>query len=156
MQAGKEGTRAAGQRISRWANIGVLALAFLYTAVGGFDWAFNPMARLTPIGYTVAGLVPATIFATALQSMLFAERGELMGGGRERTLAFIEVIASLPYVLAGLLANVVGPFVIPLGITLASGTRWICYRSALVRHYRRHPANHQQVASVRTEASVDQ
>ena len=135
MQAGRDGDSATGRRIAKFSNLGVLVLALGYMLVGGFDRGWNPMAQLTPIGYMVTGLVPATIAATALQGMLFAERGELVGGGREKQLTAIELVASIGFVVSGLLAGVIGPFVIPLGMAMASATYWIGYRIVLRRHY---------------------
>lgn len=136
MQVGRDGDRDAGRRIARLANLGVLGLAIGYLMVAGFTWEWNVMARLTPIGYTVAGLVPASILATALQGMMFAERSELIGGGKEKQLTAIELVASGGFVASGLLAGVIGPFVIPLGMAVASLTYLIGYRITLARHYR--------------------
>jgi O-antigen/teichoic acid export membrane protein len=136
MEVGKHGDRNAGRRIARLSNLGVFVLALVYLLLGGIDWQWNLMARLAPIGYTVAGLVPATIAATALQGMLFAERGELIGGGREKQLTAIELVSAGGFALCGLLAGIIGPFVIPLGMAVASLAYLIGYKIALRRHYR--------------------
>lgn len=136
MKAGQSGDRSAGRRIARLSNIGVLGLAAIYTLVGGIEWIGNPFSHLAPIGYTVAGLVPFTIAASAISGMLFAERGQLIGGGREKALTGVEVFAAASQVVSALTAGLIGPFAPPLGALTSSATRWVGYRIALARHYR--------------------
>lgn len=136
MEAGHDGSHQTAQRISRLFGVGVVVASVLYLLAGGLDWAGNPMVDLVPIAFTVDGLVPAMIIATALQSVLLPKRGEMTGGGREREMSAIESVASVGYVLSCALAGEIGAFAIPIGIGAQTLLRWFGYQSVLPRHYR--------------------
>lgn len=131
MEIGKHGDRATGRRLSVASNLGIVLIALAYLLVGGFSWRFNVVEWLAPIGYTVPGLVPLTIVGTALLGMLFAERAQLIGAGRERGLTVTELAAAIAFALAGFLAFLIGPFAIPVGMVLMALVRWIGYKSIL-------------------------
>jgi O-antigen/teichoic acid export membrane protein len=136
MKAGREGDRQIGKKLERYSNIAVVAVATGYMLFAGASWSGNVIANLAPIGYTVVGLVPFTIVATALSGLLFAETGQIMGAGRERALASTEAVAAVLTVVAALTAGVIGPFAIPLGMLFLAATRLVGYHRSLAEHYR--------------------
>jgi len=91
------------------------------------------MARLTPIGYTIDGLVAFTIVASLATGMLFVERTQLIGGERERSITAVEAGAVVVGLLSVLSVVVIGAFALPLMVLVSSLVRWIGYRRALRR-----------------------
>lgn len=136
MKAGREGDRQLGKRLERYSNFAVALVSVVYLLYAGAAWSGNVIAALAPLGYTVAGLVPFTIVATALAGLLFAETGQIMGAGRERTLASTEAVAAVLTIVPALAAGVIGPFAIPLGMLFLAATRLIGYHRTLADHYR--------------------
>jgi hypothetical protein len=91
------------------------------------------MARLTPIGYSIPGLVAFTIVASLAAGMLFVERTQLIGGQRERSITAVEAVAVAAGLLSVLSAVVIGAFALPLMVLVSSVVRWLGYRRALRR-----------------------
>jgi hypothetical protein len=91
------------------------------------------MARLTPIGYSIDGLVAFTIVASLATGMLFVERTQLIGGQRERAITLVEAGAVAAGLLSVLSAVVIGAFALPLMVLASSVVRWLGYRRALRR-----------------------
>jgi hypothetical protein len=135
MEAGQRSDRSAGRRLDRMFAGGVVLTGVVYMFLLGWAWLLNPMDALVPKGYAVGGLVPVTIAATASLGLLFTLRGQLIGGGKERSVALAQVPAGVIQLLAATTAATTQAFAVPVGILLASGVRWIAYRSALVRLY---------------------
>lgn len=133
MRAGRERDAGHGGRLARVSYGAVVATGLAYLALAGGDWPWNPMARLTPIGYSIDGLVAFTIVASLATGMLFVERTQLIGGERERSITAVEAGAVVVGLLSVLSVVVIGAFALPLMVLASSLVRWIGYRRALRR-----------------------
>jgi O-antigen/teichoic acid export membrane protein len=136
MEAGRDGNREQGERLNRVADLLVLGLGVLYLLAAGFSWPGNLMERIIPKAYEVPGLTAAAILAAATAGALFAERAQLIGGGREVSLAKIEFVGSVFVLLGALTVDVTMAFALSVGFISRAVVRWIGYRRALTKHYR--------------------
>jgi len=133
MRAGRERDAGHAGRLARVSYGAVVVTGLAYLAIAGGDWPWNPMARLTPIGYTIPGLVAFTIVASLAAGMLFVERTQLIGGERERSITAVEAVAVAAGLLSVLSAAAIGAFALPLMVLVSSVVRWLGYRRALRR-----------------------
>ena len=136
MEAGRSRDWPLGSRIARLAALGVVAVSVLYLAIAGVPWDLNPMTALVPIAHTVAGLVGLTIVANGASASLFVERAQLVGAGRERSLAFVEGFAAVAQVIAALSVIAIGPFAFAVSLLALTLGRGIGYETLLHRERR--------------------
>lgn len=92
------------------------ALGIAYLLFAATDWAGNVMAHLIPTAYEVAWLAAVSIVANLIVSAVYPYRLELLGGGKERPLALVDVAsAAAPLVIAALSGFLLA-FARPLGV----------------------------------------
>lgn len=153
MEAGFRRDRADARRVARVfvAIIGVATLVYL--AIAGGDWPWNPLARLIPPAYEIPGLAATTIVASALAGMVLANQRELYGGGYEKRLAGIEVLAYTFGVAIAAAAGVLQSFARPLSLAASNVWRGIHYQKALGRMYREPPPPSPEAESVPVAAA---
>ena len=135
MEAGSARDAKSGTRLARFASILVAGVGGLTLLLLGTPWLGNPLKGLIGNAYEVPGLVAVTIVANIGMGMLISERGQLLGGGKEVALTFIEGIGSAMLVLVALTAAFTRSFAIPLGVLTLALCRWRGYRSAVRRLY---------------------
>lgn len=120
MEAGRERRRAEGTRLWRIYVALMAAAAGLYGALGGFDWALNPVAALLPRAYEVEWLVVAMVAANLMASFSRPVRAEFIGGGAERAVAGVDSIGAVALVAVAVFSAGLESFAIPGGVA-ASG-----------------------------------
>lgn len=135
MSIGRSRDRSNGVRLQRYTGAGIAGLATIYAILAGGSWHWNIMSRIAPVGYSVPGLVPLTVGATAGEMMLFVERGQLMGARQERMMTVVEAAASVCSLAAALLAVLIGAYAVPLSVIVMMLARWFGYQVLLRRHY---------------------
>lgn len=127
MEAAGRRNHASAHR-GRLTFYGLLAvLGIVYLAVGGWNWALNPMAVLMPDAYVIPGLVAVYVIANLANGTTYAGWGELAGGGYESPLAKASSTASSAWLLAAFTAGATGAFARPIGLFLQSVARHILY-----------------------------
>lgn len=117
-----EGAAQRRQDLARNASVPfraiVIAGGVLYLLAVGFSWPLNPLPLALPSAYVVQGVVPLMIVAQILQGILQPPRAQLTGAGWGRTLLRLEVVSSLPLLLASATARLTGAFAAPVGAVL--------------------------------------
>ena len=107
-----------------------------YLILVGWDWDWSPVPDIVPSAYVLTGLVALTVVANVVVAAMFLQLHELAGAGRERLLAAIGWIASVPMVGGGLTAGFTGAYARSIGLALAGSMRYILQRRALRGVYR--------------------
>ena len=118
LEAGAGRDRAAARHVARPYTLLLAAVGLVYAALTVVPWWGNPLARLVPQAYAVAGLVPVTVLSFVLLGLTIIPRGELTGAGRERVLPQVGLVAGVLQCAAALTAVWVGAFARPLGVAL--------------------------------------
>jgi hypothetical protein len=130
VRAGSRRDPGAGDRLSREYVTIVGGLGVLYLLVAGWPWPWNPFHLLMPHAYVIPGLAAATIAVYIADRVAGAGAGlQLLGAGRERSLALGETVASIGRVMGGATAPVTSSFAVPLGYLVMSIIRksWVRY-----------------------------
>ena len=134
-----EAARGRGLHDAREVSRGFVWLMILtglpYLLLTGVPWAWSPLPNAVPTAYAIKGLVAATALATIFNGLVFPYRSELLGAGRSRTLAFVEVAGNALRLGAAGLAGLVGAFAVPGGLACLGLVRAVGYGSALRHHY---------------------
>lgn len=141
MEAARERRPDRAARIARGFVLLVAAAAAGYVVLVGFPWRWNPLLHLVPGAYEIAGLVPAVVLATALNGAALPGRSELLGAGREREVARVDMVGGALRVCVGATAAATRSFAMPLGFLVVGVVRWIGYRRALREVYGAEPAD---------------
>jgi O-antigen/teichoic acid export membrane protein len=118
MEAGAGRNRAAARHVARPYTVLLVVVGLVYTVMTAAPWWGNPLARLVPQAYVVAGLVPVTVASFVLFGLPIIPRSELTGARRERVLPRIGLIAGALQCAAALSAVWIGSFARPLGVAL--------------------------------------
>jgi O-antigen/teichoic acid export membrane protein len=118
MEAGAGRDRAAARHVARPYTVLLVLVGLVYALVTAATWWGNPLARLVPQAYVVAGLVPVTVASFVLFGLPIIPRSELTGARRERVLPRVGLIAGVLQCAAGLSAVWIGSFARPLGVAL--------------------------------------
>jgi O-antigen/teichoic acid export membrane protein len=118
IESGALGDEDAAKRITRPFLAVMFAVGLLYGAITAVAWPGNPLARLVPSAYAVPFLVPVTVVAMTVVGMVFPRRSELVGGGRERVLPRVSIIAAALQGATALTAPWTGAFARPLGVAV--------------------------------------
>lgn len=141
MEAARERNPERAARIGRGFVLLVAAATAAYVVLVGYPWRWNPLLYLVPGAYEIAGLVPALVLATALNGAVLPGRFELLGAGREREVAGVNLSGGALSVCLGATAAVTHSFAMPLGFLAVATVRWIGYRRALRTVYGADPAD---------------
>jgi O-antigen/teichoic acid export membrane protein len=136
MAAARAGKYAEARRISRIYALVTLLCGLPYLAVVGFAWEWNPVHHVLPNAYAVSGLVSATILGNMLIGMDWPYRSELIGAGRETSLARLEGGANAARIAVAATAPVTGAFAIPAGLVTLAAVRSLGYRISLRQVWR--------------------
>lgn len=128
MEAGASRDRAAARHVARPYALLLAMAGLLYGALAIAPWWGNPLARLVPQAYVVAGLVPVTVASFVLFGLPIIPRSELTGARRERVLPQVGVIAGVLQCAAALAAVWIGAFARPLGVALFGAILLLGYR----------------------------
>jgi O-antigen/teichoic acid export membrane protein len=118
MEAGAGRDRAAARHVARPYALLLVTVGLVYAALTVVPWWGNPLARLVPQAYVVAGLVPVTVVSFVLFGLPIIPRGELTGARHERVLPQVGVVAGVLQCTAALSAAWIGAFARPLGVAL--------------------------------------
>jgi O-antigen/teichoic acid export membrane protein len=118
MEAGAGRDRAAARHVARPYTVLLVIVGLVYAAVTVAPWWGNPLARLVPQAYVVAGLVPVTVASFVLFGLPIIPRSELTGARRERVLPQVGLIAGVLQCAVALTAVWIGSFARPLGVAL--------------------------------------
>jgi O-antigen/teichoic acid export membrane protein len=110
-------------------------VAGMYALLFGISWSWNPLVTLVPNAFKIPALLLAVLLSTTLNGILFPIRSELVGGRRERDVAYAESLGSLLRIGVGGTAGITGSFAMPLGFIALGITRWAMYRRALHSYY---------------------
>jgi O-antigen/teichoic acid export membrane protein len=116
IESAAAGDEGAAKRIARPFLAVVLAVGLLYGGVTAVAWPGNPLARLAPSAYAVPFLVSVSVVAMTVVGLVFTRRSELIGGGRERVLPKVSIVAAALQSAVGLTAPWTGAFARPLGV----------------------------------------
>jgi O-antigen/teichoic acid export membrane protein len=131
MEAAVRFDRGQADRLTRqFASIigGVSSLYLLLTLV---PHAFNPVYRLVPQAFEVAGLVQVSIVAAAVNGMVFLQRSELTALNRTKSLAVAEAWAAGLRTSVAFGAGWLAAWSVPLGFLLGGLTRMRLFRRLL-------------------------
>jgi len=135
MEAGRGRLLDDARRISRGFVWLMLLTGIPYLLLTGVAWSWSPLPGLVPTAYAIKGLVAATALAMILSGVVFPYRSELLGAGRERTLASVEVAGNVLRLAVGGLAGWIGAFAVPGGLACLGLVRAVGYGGALRNHY---------------------
>lgn len=135
MEAAYARDRAEARAVARLFVAIVAAVMLAGLAVAGGSWPWNPLAWLIPQAYELPALTALSIVGFAAAAAVLPAQRELYGGGYERRLAFIEVVASVVAIVAALTTVVIGAYAMPVSILASSVWRAAHYRRALDRMY---------------------
>jgi hypothetical protein len=102
-------------------------------------WAGNPLGGLLPTAYAVEGLVFVTIIAVLAEGMVYPNRSELLGAGREATLVRVELATIGVRLLVAAAGRELQAFAIPTGSAAAAVMRLTVFRRALRTTYANEP-----------------
>jgi O-antigen/teichoic acid export membrane protein len=138
MEAGRGRVLHDARDISRGFVWLMLVTGIPYLLLTGVPWSWSPLPALVPTAYAIRGLVAATAFATILNGLVFPYRSELLGAGRQRTLASVEIAGNALRLAAAGLAGAVGAFAAPGGLACLGLVRAVGYGRALRQHYPGH------------------
>jgi O-antigen/teichoic acid export membrane protein len=136
IESGAAGDEGAAKRIARPFVALVIAVGVLYGAITAVAWSGNPLADLVPSAYAIPFLVPVTVLAMTVVGTVFSRRSELVGGGRERLLPRVSVVAGALQIATAVSAAWTGAFARPLGVAVFGITLLIGferYRRAMYR-----------------------
>jgi O-antigen/teichoic acid export membrane protein len=118
MEAGADRDHIAAQRVARPYMVLLVAAGVAYGAVTVVPWWGNPLSVLVPQAYAVAGLVPVTVVSFVLFGLPIIPRSELIGGGWERVLPRVGLVAGIAQCAAAVAAVWIGAFARPLGVAI--------------------------------------
>jgi O-antigen/teichoic acid export membrane protein len=135
MEAGYEGDRPKAKHVARLFILIIGATTIGYLVAAGIAWTWNPLTWLVPQAYEIPGLTALTIVASALASTVLPNQRELYGGGYEKRLAFIDVVANSFGVIFATTAAVTGAFARPLSLGASNSWRALHYQRALATMY---------------------
>lgn len=137
MESASAGNTGSARRISRTFALAIVGSGVLYIAVAGHPWAGNPLTYISQLdgAWVVAGLVAVTSLSNIFQGLLESPRSELIGGGRQETLARVEWRATFARLVGGASAMWTGAFAFPLSLMALQWIRWRGYRSDLIGVY---------------------
>jgi len=148
IEAGAASDELTAKRIARPFVALVIAVGLIYGGVTAAAWPGNPLAKLVPSAYTLPWLVPMTVLSMIAITIGFSHRAQLVGGGRERLLPRVAVVAGVLQSATAFTAPWVGAFARPVGVVVFGVTLVIgferyrrrMYRGAQTpRHARRRP-----------------
>lgn len=118
---------ARGRRLIHKHAMLVLGAGAAYLLIAGWDMPWNPMSRLVPAAYAVAGLAAVSIIAAVASGLVFLRVEELMGAHREVDLVKVSVASSVVAVLVAFSAPWTEAFAFPLSLLAMSATRYLGY-----------------------------
>jgi O-antigen/teichoic acid export membrane protein len=136
IESGAAGDQRAAKRIAGPFQAVVLAVGLLYGGVTALAWPGNPLAGLVPSAYAVPFLVPVSVVAMTVVGLAFTRRSELIGGGRERVLPRVSIVAAALQSAVALTAPWTGAFARPLGVAMFGIALFVgleSYRRAMYR-----------------------
>ncbi len=112
-----------------------VAGSVLYSVAVSFDWPLNVAEMVIPNAYDVTGLVLAVCLANIVQGVSFPPRYELLGAGREPSVAKIETLGQIGRSISATATSPLGAFVIPVGDAVLGFVRILGYRLRLSEVY---------------------
>jgi len=143
MEAARNHDRAAARRVTRTFGLLTATAVVGYSALAGFDWALNPLARLVEKAYEVPLLVVLSIAANGLNGAAFPGRLELIGAAREARIFGAELFANATQLgiavvaaFAGASSLKAGAFARPLAFAGLGLARILAFERALNTYYR--------------------
>jgi O-antigen/teichoic acid export membrane protein len=136
IRAAQQGDLAKARSVSRLFAGLMLVVGLPYVALVGVPWSWNPLTRVVPNAYEVPYLLLLSVFGSLLIGMDWPYRSELIGAGRQSTLARLESVANLARTAIGATAGLIGAFAIPVGYVCLALVRSVGYRIALRSLYR--------------------
>ncbi len=135
MEAGYERDSAKARHVARLFLVIIGAATIGYLAFAGGAWPWNPLAQLVPQAYEVAGLTALAIVASAIGGAVLPNQRELYGGGYERRLALVDVVANMFGILVATTASITGAFARPMSLGASNIWRGAHYQRALRQMY---------------------
>ncbi len=135
MEAAYDRDRAAARHVARVFIMIIVVFTLVALAATGGAWPWNPLSWLVSQAYELPGLTALMILGGALAGAVMPAQRELYGGGYERPLAFIEVVASLVSIAVATTTGLIGAYAVPASICISSVWRAAHYRHALNRMY---------------------
>lgn len=142
MEAARNHDRPAARRVARTFGLLTAAAVVGYSAIAGFDWVLNPLARVIEEAYTVPGLVVLSIAANGLNGAAFPGRLELIGAAREGRMFGAELLANVTQLgvailaaFAGSSSDEAGAFARPIAFAFLGLTRIVGFERALNTYY---------------------
>ncbi|MFN0090192.1 MAG: lipopolysaccharide biosynthesis protein [Acidimicrobiales bacterium] len=136
MHAALTRDRREARRVSHLYLAVVVGAGVAYAALFGFRWALNPLPELFPRSYERTGLLAVFVIGTLFNNVTGVFRNELVGGGFERGLLRISLVAGVSH-LAGVmvLAPAFGAFAIPLALIALRPLEFFAYWRSLRAMY---------------------
>lgn len=123
--------RASSMYLKLFGGIGVL-----YLVLAGGDVPWNPFTVLLPTAYVITGLAAATILGEMVAVMQLPYRYEMLGGGRVRSLTWVEGVGAVLRCVTAANAGVTQAFTITLGHVAVAAARGVGFRTILRQVYR--------------------
>lgn len=139
MEAAVAGDGAAARRWRFRYTVLLGAVAVPYAVLTAIDWVGNPLARLLPNGYVVAGLAAAIMAGYFVQAVTQPLQSELTAARRQVPLAGASVVANAAQVAVIPPATPVGSFVAPLSVMVGALVRLVWLLRLLQPVYRSDP-----------------
>ena len=136
IRAAQQGDLARARSVSRLFAVIMLGIGLPYVALVGIPWSWNPLTTLVPNAYEVPDLLLLSVFGSLLIGMDWPYRSELIGAGRQTTLAKLESVANLARIAIAGTAGAIGAFAIPMGYVCLAVVRSLGYRISLRPIYR--------------------
>lgn len=123
--------RASSMYLKLFGGVGLL---YLVLAGGNLPW--NPFTVLLPAAYAITGLAAATILGEMVAVMQLPYRYEMLGGGRVRSLTWVEGVGAALRCVTAANAGVTQAFTITLGHVAVAVARGVSFRAILRKVYR--------------------
>ena len=143
MDAARKHDRVAARRVAKTFVVLTGAAVVGYSAVAGFNWALNPLARVVEKAYEVPFLVVLSIAANGFNGAAFPGRLELIGAAREARMFAAELVANVIQLgvavvvaFAGASSDSAGAFARPVAFAFLGLTRILGFERALTDYYR--------------------
>jgi O-antigen/teichoic acid export membrane protein len=131
IRAAQQGDLAKARSVSRLFAGLMLLIGLPYIALVGIPWSWNPLTRVVPNAYEMPYLLLLSVVGSLLIGMDWPYRYELIGAGRQTTLAKLESVANLVRTGIAATAGAIGAFAIPAGYVCLAVVRAVGYRIAL-------------------------
>lgn len=136
MEAAAAFDRTSARRIALKFNAAVVGCGAIYALTAGLPWAWNPVAHVIPLAFTVPGLTLVSIVAEVGRGVSSPYRSELLGARRESNMALIEGIGGGLRLLTTVGAPILQAFVVPVGFLVSNVSRIVGSSMSLMKHYR--------------------